>query len=251
MFAGVAIVSLVIGVGVATYSSTPQASGRGETLPIGGVAHFTLFDAKGNVVGTWSVHNSLTSQAIGQIALCLSGVANPFPPGDPSYISSCGGAFNQGLTQAIVLGWAPTGTASGCPYTQMYAPYSNQPIGTQAGISCATEPTTIGFYPAACEYPAYQGATIPDCTGWTATATFSSSDFSSNGCGSSCTVAFALALTGTTWGGGGFTYTTQTVNGRTLPVILVNDGNAFDLIQPSIAIAQGDSLQVTIQFTVS
>lgn len=225
-----------------------RTGGSGENLPIGGVAHFTVYDAKGAVVGSWMGHNSLTPQAIGQIALCLSGVANPFPPAQPYYISSCGGAYGSGLTQAIVLGWVPTGAASGCPYTPLYNG-QGAVVGTQAGLSCATEPTSVAFYPITCSYPSYSSS--DGCAGWTATATFPSSDFSSNGCGPSCTITEALALTGTSWGGGGFSTVHSTVNGLTLTTVLPNYGNAFDYLTPSVSLSQGDSLQVTIQFTIT
>jgi hypothetical protein len=75
------------------------------------------------------------------------------------------------------------------------------------------------------------------CTGWTVTATFPASTFSaSSGCATTCIISYVLGLQGT-WTG---------IAGKSLSL-----GNALDSIVTSVSLQQGDSLEVSIAYTVT
>lgn len=241
MVRGLLIVAALSGVLVGSlfvsYATTRSPSGSTEGLPIGGVAHITVYNAQGQEVSSWTGHNMLFPSAAAAVAACLQG--QPFTT---SYTSETVGSTTtpvveglqgcSGFTPDIMVAWAsppPTvaaPTSGACPASYSVA---------ADGQSCAVESANNYLVPSGC--------TVNTCTGWDATATFPSTDFSaSNGCATTCTIGAVIAMQGVVWTGqitAGFG--TGTIAG----------GNAFDFLAPSITLAQGDSLQITIAYTVT
>jgi hypothetical protein len=181
---------LVVGLYISPALSRPSSSSN-EGLPIGGVGYITVYNSQGQVVETWHGHNYVTGYAINDMAYCLAGVANPGPK-----FQGCTG-FTTGMELS---------GGGAFPYQTVPATVSVALVGSGGQASACTT----------------------NCNGWTLTATFPSSAFST--CVSACAVIQVIGTQGTS-----FDYSPQ-----------------FDIIgPPGLAVQAGDSLQVTIVYTVT
>ncbi len=228
-----ALSGVLVGSLFVSYATTRSPSGSTEGLPIGGVAHIMVYNAQGQEVSSWTGHNTLFPSAAAAVAACLQG--QPFPTSYTT-IATQGttGAFPgvlqgcSGFTPDILVAWVvASGVTEGgyCPASSYLAALG----------SCEVMSASNYLVPSGC--------TVNTCTGWDATATFPSTDFNaSNGCATTCTIGTVITMQGTVWTG-------QIVAGYGAGTIA--GGNGFDLLSPSITLAQGDSLQITIAYTVT
>jgi hypothetical protein len=203
---GVAVVLVALIVGsVATIAFYSIAAPRNpsEGLGIEGVATITLYGPSGQTLGVWSAHNSLVALGKDGIAKCLSGVSSGSCPGAPKGISS----FTSLIEIAV-------GT---CTNAESNCGISSSASNTLTPNSCAS---------------------LYQCSGWIASATFTPSNLfspSPNGCSSTCNLNDVVS-SWTPWFG---------ISGTNF-----DDIPSANFPSP-ISIAPGDSLAVNIQFTVS
>jgi hypothetical protein len=226
-----AVVAAVCAVLVGSLFLSPAASrsagGTGEGLPVGGVAHITVFNAQGQEVTTWTGHNTLFPSAAAAVAGCLGGqgfsaTTTSVDVGTSTTAIAANLQGCSGFTPDILVAWG-VGSGAVCP--------ASNSLAAAGSNSCAIMSASNYLVPSGC--------TVNTCTGWDATATFPSTAFSaSNGCATSCNIEFVLALQGTVWSGA-------------ISQAGLAGGNAFDLLTPGITLAQGDSLQITIAYTVT
>jgi len=221
------ILALVLGAGLAAGFFGSGASNVGtrsniEGLPIGGVAYITVYNPQGKVVETWHGHNTVFGTADSAISNCISGAAAVGSP-----ITGCTG-FTGSI--AIIWGFVLADIQEPCVLG-----------GSSANFSpCSQATATNVLSPGGCSVSA------GTCTGWLTSATFQPTDFThANGCGVSCTIDMVVAAQGTSWTG---YYEGPPM---TSSIQVSDPGNGFDQIPTSIAITNGDSLAVNIQYTVS
>jgi hypothetical protein len=213
---------------------TSRAGSSGESIPVGGVFHISVIGPQGNVVRQVTAHNTLYPYYESLIAACFDG----------AIVGSC-----SGFTQAITVAWF-NGAQS--PTTQE-AESCGQPGGPNTGptygVSCVTEVAGNSLTPSNCSITGNaNGGNF--CEGWQATASFPSTDFpAAAGCSASCTITAAFGIDGTT-----FTGSLGCVGNGCEPqgsTYSNNYGNAFDSVSTSIQVSAGDSLQITISYTVT
>jgi hypothetical protein len=233
---GSVALGLLIGTTILSNAVNGSASGNeNQGLLLSGTATFKVLGPDGSLVSQWTGPDPLTNAAINAIAACLpgsdGGSTDPIGPGSPSGASGSCSSFVSAA--AVVFG--PMGT--GCT--------ENGGAQTENSFSVTgcvvTAPATNTLTPVGCDPNASTGSTIPPlCTGWITEATFGPATFTSTNCnyGVSQTPCAVLEVaTG--------------VNG-----VITNPSygptNGFDQIFPTpISLSSGDSLLVTIQFTVS
>lgn len=251
-------VALVAGIFLgATFSgdivSLPRApnlshAGAGSSIQgliLGGTVTVKVLGSNGRVVSTWSG-------------------PDPINPADASFLIGCilghnGGALSNGLSQPGVGGDA-------CDtFISQVVIFTDTPSGPctntgEGGLEGPAPVCTIIFSPASNTPTAPPPETSclgnQDCTGWVTEATYGPSTFTSSNCGSSCSVQEV-----------------ETTN-TCAPTLVIQSCYLFDYVctstmtydfssslpcnyegaspPPSIAtVSPGDSLLVTIQFTVT
>jgi hypothetical protein len=183
-------VGMLLSYGIFAYASVLSPRGQSDGVNIVGKVTMQVYNPDGTLARVWHGHNSLSAESINGIAGCLSGATTT-----PAYFGTCSSWISYISISCSCTSFPIEAAAN--------TPFANTP-----GVACSASSAS------------------PGCTGWVSTATFSSSDFSTAGCGSSCTVNNADAQ---------------------------NSGYAFDHITVGspLTVSAGDSLQVTITFTVS
>lgn len=203
---------------------------QAEGIGIAGAVTLTLYGPSGQTLGVWKTHNSLMKPGISYVVQCLTGGTSSCPNPSTPFTS---------FTSLMLIAFG------GCAFTFL-------PNGAGNSINpCSLQgATTVTQTPAGC-------SSATDCTGWIATATFSASDIDSTQCsaykccpgpGSCLLNDVATALDVPFVGSLQF----DDICAQAASPGTCNGAQASLPAGPNaIAIAQGDSLAINIQFTVS
>jgi len=197
------------------------AQSRQDGVKIQGVGVFKVYDSQGRLVDQVTAHNNLYANGVNNMALCLSGVSTS---------GNYGGAPCTGVTNGMGATWVCNG-GSNCLNGVITVADNTKDDGScggglGAGNCAADTVATDAAVPTGCS-----SSGGPTCTGWTVTATFPSELFTTSSCATSCTVDSAFA--------------------QYIFPGPVGEGSAFDDITGlSIALSPGDTLVITITFTI-
>lgn len=214
----------------AGYFSTNSSTNQG--LRVEGHGVIKVFNAQGKLVKQWEGYNSLNLGAINEILGCASGY-----PGKIGPLNTC-----SGFTNATEVYWTCNG--SGCPTTSdiLVSQTASQEVFcspiTAIGCGVLTTANDIPFSgspptSATCNPTIFPTSTT--CSGWNVTSTISGAFTTQNCATSGCPITGAGAASYIpALGLGGFDISYQ-----------------FDSLYPSITVTPGDTLVLTISFTVS
>jgi hypothetical protein len=215
--------AVILGILVSWLFLSPLSGSAGQTrqdnVKIQGMGFFQVFDSQGRLVSQQTEHNSLYANGVNNMAACLSGVSTS---------GNYGGAPCTGVTNGIGATWTCNG-GSNCLNGVITVADNTKDDGScgGGGLACAGDAVaTDALTPSGCNEFGTNS-----CVGWAVTATFPSELFTTSSCATSCTVTSAFSeylFPGT-----------------------VHEGSAFDDITGlSIALSPGDTLVVTITFTI-
>jgi|GEM_PF-4450062 len=224
LVAGLAFTTaLLVSVALFGYPGVFGNGGTQDGLRVEGHAVAKVYGPSGGLVGVWSGDNVLQAEGRNALASCVSGFSSiPFETGQCT-----------GLTDGLFVDWLCNG--SSCPTAASINFIDSSDLQVQCqdpanggGCGAISVADPVAITPSGCD----PSATIC-ATGWNVTALFPSGTFSSKDCGSTCTIDQANAGLVSYYGGLVFGFT------------------QFDQLGPSIAVSPGDSLSLTITFTVS
>lgn len=245
---GIVVVAIAIGALLLAAQFLPLVLNRDSSasnkdgLYLSGTETIKVLSPDGKVVSTWTGPDPLTNIAINALAACIPGTnggsTDPIGPGSVTGASgSCSSFIN-----AVAIVFAPGsitqygGTCSANAGAQTLNGYSV--TGCQATTTATNYLTPLNCGPDASTV----ASPPPLCTGWITQATFGPGTFTSTNCiynepATPCSVVSVDAG----------------VMSQISPYpVGYGYGEGFDSLSPTpIAVAAGDSLLVTIQFTVS
>ena len=216
IIAGVVGLIFVAGFSVGSLSARLAAGNpaAAEDLSVEGVATIKLVAPDQQLVGVWTAHNTLKDSLAGgtdAISECLSGVTNTCPNGACA-VPSSGGVICP-LTSLIVVAVGSCSDVATCGVN--LEPPNEYATNVQTPSGCTVDLR---------------------CTGWVSSETFTPSEL---GCTSACTLndvgAFEVACSSSE-GACGIYGQFDDISGASLP---------------TITLSPGDSLAISIQFTVS
>jgi len=230
-----ALGGLLVGSAVFPGFLNQDAAGKQvQGLLISGTETVKVIAPDGRVVSTWQGPDPLTADSINAIVNCVTGASTT-----PEGFGSCSGWVNSLM---IVFDCSDSDTV-GC---QALYPTSTRLANYEASTPATSTRTPIG-----CDAT----STSPLCTGWIFEGTFGPATFTSTNCGgypggislTSCGVdgVWSLASSGTF-----FDCLTDDSQLTAYP-IPVTPFCGPTLSWPIVIVSDGDSLLVTIQFTVS
>lgn len=224
--------------GVFIRGSTGTAS---DGLVLSGTETIKVLAPDGALVSSWTGPDPLTNIAINALAACIPGTdGGSTDPVGPASVTGASGSCSS-FINAVAIVFAPAnypevgGTCAANAGAQTLNSYSV--TGCQATTTATNYLTPLG-----CSPNSSTGANTPPlCTGWITEATFGPATFTATNCiydqsQTPCSVV--------------------SVDAGTLSQISPYPGygyaEGFDTLSPTpIPVAVGDSLLVTIQFTVS
>jgi len=215
------IAGVMVSFVIFTSFAAAGASTRQDSVKIQGIGVFKVYDSQGRLVDQVTAHNSLYSNGVNNMALCLSGVSTS---------GNYGGAPCTGVTNGMGATWVCNGGSSCLNGVITVADNTKDDGSCGGGLgagNCAADTVaTDAVVPTGCS-----SSGGPTCNGWTVTATFPSELFTTSSCATSCTVDSAFA--------------------QYIFPGPVGEGSAFDdIVGLSIALSPGDTLVITITFTI-
>jgi hypothetical protein len=240
---GSVAIGVLLGSTVLANLFNQNASGirtENQGLLLSGMETIKVLAPNGNVVSQWSGPDPLTNAGMNALAACIpgsdGGSTSPIGPGSITGASGSCSSFINGV--AIVFGPADTTQQGGTCADNAGGEneYAFSETGCQAEIGATNTLTPLG-----CDPNSSTGSVIPPlCTGWITEATFGPTTFTPT----NCIYTISQTPCGVLEVDAG-TLTQLTTYGHT---------EGFDYLNLNatpILVASGDSLLVTIQFTVS
>jgi len=252
-------VGIMLGVVLSSNLLVPRsllssANSKDQALTISGIETIKVLAPNGHVISTWQGPDPLTKLATNVIASCATAGNAPGSTTTPYGFNSCSSWVNEILVQ-----WD--------------SPAGNCGIGllglTDSYCSYASTSSSDTLTPVGCNPTVYNSGGNY-CTGWIAEATFGPATFTQANCDSSGTTPASCNVENVVAGAGGLTVPLQSTlcirNGCENYVIgavfdtlcttayaqyAVDEYPACTLASPPATMSAGDSLLVTIQFTVS
>jgi len=238
---GSLVIGILLGSSLLANVLNPNSTAKeSQGLLLSGTETIKVLGSDGSVVSTWTGPDPLTNAGVNALAACIpgsdGGSTAPIGPGSITGASGSCSSFINAV--AIVFGPADITQQGGSCADNAGAEneYAFSETGCQAEIGATNILTPLG-----CDPNPSTGASIPPlCTGWITQATFGPTTFTPTNCiytisQTPCAVLEVDAGT----------LSQLTTYGHT------EGFDYLDLNATPIVVASGDSLLVTIQFTVS
>lgn len=227
--------SVAIGIllGSTVFSSVMARSATGKEnvgLLLTGTENVKVMAPDGNIVSQWTGPDPVTYLTQNALAACITGTdgGSTDPIGPPSVIGGSGSCSS--FINAVAIVYAPE---YGCVINMEAVTLNGFTVtGCQAATSATNYLTPLG-----CSPNSSTAANPPPlCSGWITQATFGPGTFTSTNC------IYNQAET---------PCSVVQVDAGNLQQMLIFDGS-FDYVNPTpIPVAAGDSMLVTITFTIS
>lgn len=237
LVAGIVLGS-ILSVNLLTRPASLSGNAKNDGVYITGTETIKVLSSEGKLVSTWTGPDPITGLTINALAACITG--NSTNPIGPASVTGASGSCSSFINEIAIV-FAPAnypeigGTCSANAGAETLNSYSV--TGCEATASATNYLTPLGCWPNS----STAASTPPLCTGWTTESTFGPGTFTSTNCiynqaATPCSVVQVDA---------------GTSQMNPYPAGYGN-GEGFDYVNPTpIPVSAGDSLLVTIQFSIS
>jgi hypothetical protein len=214
----------------------PQVVGgeRNQALTISGVETIQVLAPNGKVVSTWRGPDPISGAGINALAACIPGSnGGSTTPVDPASVTGAGGTCSS-FINAVEIVFSPASYEAGGTCT------NNQGAQTENGFTVtgcgAIASATNTLTPLGCNPNQISDPEL--CSGWITQATFGPTTFTSTNC------IYNISQTPCA--------VTEVDAGTLSQLTTYGHTEGFDYLNPTpIPVSAGDSLLVTIDFTIS
>lgn len=214
-----------------------QAGAENDGLTFSGTVNIKVLASDGNVVSQYTGPDPLEAAGINALAACITGTdGGSTDPIGPGSVSGADGSCSS-FVNAVSIVFAPLPSGGACPLNAGGQTENGFTVtGCEENIGATNTLTPLG-----CDPNASTGASSgPVCSGWITEATFGPTTFTAGNCLTTISqTPCAVVQVGT-----GVLSQLNTYG-------YTNAFSAINLGSTPIPVAAGDSLLVTIQFTVS